>query len=344
MNKKKIAVLGGSFDPIHKGHLQIAKQAVAMGMDEVWFMPTYDTPLKDRNLTHSTHRLEMIKRAIAPYRRFHCCCIEIEREGKSYTIDTVRTLKREYPDADFYWLIGSDQANQIDAWKEPKELTSLVQFIVFSRRGAQQESPYPLLYQPMELVDVSSSEIRAGKKWNYLVPGVRRYIAEHSLYLESFVEGHLSKKRYEHCVRVAQLAQELAAAHHYDERIAWQIGMLHDLCKEMKKEDLYVWMKLYFHHLCEEAPAVWHGYVGSILVKRLYGIRDSRVLNAIYHHVKGESSNPYAMIIFCADKLERGRNYDTSEQIALCKESLKAGFERVHREQSAYLKKEKAVQ
>lgn len=64
MNKKKIAVLGGSFDPIHKGHLQIAKQAVAMGMDEVWFMPTYDTPLKDRNLTHSTHRLEMIKRAL----------------------------------------------------------------------------------------------------------------------------------------------------------------------------------------------------------------------------------------------------------------------------------------
>ncbi|MEI3116677.1 MAG: nicotinate (nicotinamide) nucleotide adenylyltransferase [Merdibacter sp.] len=172
MNKKKIAVLGGSFDPIHKGHLQIAKQAVAMGMDEVWFMPTYDTPLKDRNLTHSTHRLEMIKRAIAPYRRFHCCCIEIEREGKSYTIDTVRTLKREYPDADFYWLIGSDQANQMDAWKEPKELTSLVQFIVFSRRGAQQESPYPLLYQPMELVDVSSSEIRAGKKME--LPGSRR--------------------------------------------------------------------------------------------------------------------------------------------------------------------------
>lgn len=82
MNKKKIAVLGGSFDPIHKGHLQIAKQAVAMGMDEVWFMPTYDTPLKDRNLTHSTHRLEMIKRAIGAVSSFSLLLYRNRARGK----------------------------------------------------------------------------------------------------------------------------------------------------------------------------------------------------------------------------------------------------------------------
>ena len=95
MNKKKtIAVLGGSFDPIHAGHLQIARSALHMGMDEVWLMVTKDTPLKDRTLSSAADRTAMIERAIAPYRHIHCCRLELEREGKSYTIDTVRELKR----------------------------------------------------------------------------------------------------------------------------------------------------------------------------------------------------------------------------------------------------------
>lgn len=339
--KKKIAILGGSFDPIHAGHLQIARCALHLGMDEVWLMVTNDTPLKERVLTPAKHRVEMIRRAIAPYRHIHCCEMELRREGKSYTIDTVRELQRCYPEVSFYWLIGSDQALQLDAWKDIDELTKRIQMIVFSRKGPQVESPYPLLFQPMELIDVSSSEIRSGEKWNYLHPAVRSYIAEQGLYLDRFIAHRLSKKRYEHCVRVAELAVELAQANGYDEMIAWKIGMLHDLCKEIGKEKLYRWMHLFFPDLCSEPAAIWHGYVGSILAKRWYGVRDKRILHAIYHHVKGESEDPYAMIIFCADKLERGRGYDTSEQIALCKQDLRKGFLRVKEEQQEYLKKEK---
>ncbi len=341
IKRRKIAILGGSFDPIHAGHLQIAKSALHIGMDEVWLMVTKDTPLKERTLTPAIHRIEMIERTIAPYRHIHCCDMELRREGKSYTIDTVRELQQRYPDDTFYWLIGSDQAMQLDAWKDVEELTRRVQMIVFTRKGPQVKSSYPLVFQPMELVDVSSSEIRNGEKWHYLHPSLRRYIAQNGLYLDSFIRHHLSAKRYEHCVRVASLSVELAQAHGYDEKKAWQIGMLHDLCKEIGKERLFQWMRLFFPEQCDEPPAIWHGYVGSILAKRWYGVEDPVILHAIYHHVKGESEDPYAMIIFCGDKLERGRGYDTSEQIALCKQDLHRGFLRVKQEQQAYLKKEK---
>ncbi|WP_075878138.1 nicotinate (nicotinamide) nucleotide adenylyltransferase [Merdibacter massiliensis] len=341
MRKKKIAILGGSFDPIHAGHMQIAKEALHMGMDEVWLMVAKDTPLKDRKLTPASHRAAMVKRAIAPYRHIRCCELELHREGKSYTIDTVRALQANYPDFHFYWLIGSDQAAQLADWKDAEELTRRVTMIVFSRKGNPLESVYPLCYHKMKLVDVSSSEIRQGKKWYALHRGVRSYIAQHGLYLESVVAAHLSEKRYAHCVRVAELSVELALASGNDPKIAYQIGLLHDICKEFGKEGLSVWMHQFFPSLCEESPAVWHGYVGSILAKRWYGVNDRRILHAIYHHVKGESTAPYAMIIFCADKLERGRGYDTSEQIALCKRDLYQGFLRVKHEQQTYLKKEK---
>ena len=119
------------------------------------------------------------------------------------------------------------------------------------------------------------------------------------------------------------------------------MGLLHDIAKEMPKDQLERWMTRFFPSLCKEPAAIWHGYVGSLLAKRLYGIEEKSVLRAIFHHVKGDCEDPYAMILFCADKLERGRGYDSSEQIALCSQDLHAGFLRVKNEQQAYLKKEK---
>ena len=86
----KIAVLGGSFDPVHAGHMQIAKEALKMGMDEVWLMPTHDTPLKSRCAERGCAPVAMLKRAAAPYRRIRVCTMELERPGVSYTVDTAR--------------------------------------------------------------------------------------------------------------------------------------------------------------------------------------------------------------------------------------------------------------
>ena len=106
----KIGIFGGSFDPIHSGHIEVARQAYALlNLDEVWFLPSSKTPLKDRNLTDNEDRKHMIALSIQNIPYFSLCTIEMEREGISYTIDTVLELKRLYPDYDFYWIIGNDQ-------------------------------------------------------------------------------------------------------------------------------------------------------------------------------------------------------------------------------------------
>mgnify|MGYP003296844293 CR=1 FL=1 len=100
----KVGLLGGSFDPIHNGHVEMAKEAYRqLGLDEVWFIPTADTPLKQRKLTCYEDRVEMIIRAIAPYRHFYVSRIEEHTDGKNYTIDTIRKLNKMYPDYTFYF-------------------------------------------------------------------------------------------------------------------------------------------------------------------------------------------------------------------------------------------------
>ena len=141
----KVGIIGGSFDPIHYGHIQIAKTGLQkLHCDEIWFMPTKSTPLKDRILTSDVHRLAMIQRVMAYDPRFHVCTLEMEREGKSYTIDTVKTLKQRYPDHEFVWMIGNDQLTQFDQWREPETLTSLISFVCVDLDGQLAKTQYPI--------------------------------------------------------------------------------------------------------------------------------------------------------------------------------------------------------
>src|SRR4051794_6519919 len=105
---RRIGVLGGTFDPPHIGHLIIAEEVrIALDLEEVWFIPTFTPPHKDGTKTKASQRIEMTKLAIESNPHFKVNSIEIERSGKSYTIDTIRELKRENPDSDFYFIIGA---------------------------------------------------------------------------------------------------------------------------------------------------------------------------------------------------------------------------------------------
>lgn len=334
----RVAILGGSFDPIHNGHIQIAKYALKrLPIDEVWFMPTMDTPLKDRTLTAYEHRVNMIRLAIYPYRRMKLCQLE-KREGKSYTIDTVKKLKKRYPMYTFCWLIGSDQVAQLDKWKDIDTLMELVPFYVFARESDTISTTYPVQTALMPLIDVSSTEIRNGFKLNMLPDQVRNYIAKHVLYLESMVRSAMSEHRYEHSCSVAALCVELAKVHHVNERQAYLAGMMHDVCKQWDKEQSKIWMKYLEPDLQTEHPNVWHGYIASKYVKRYYHIDDKEVLFAIRNHVKGSMMSKLAMILYVSDKLDPARGYDSSETIALCKRELKQGYQEVMRQQQEYLK------
>ena len=335
----KIALLGGSFDPVHYGHLQMAKEAMqVLKVDEVWFIPAKKTPLKDRILTSDTDRLAMLKIALADFPQFKVNPIEMQREGISYTIDTLEALHRQYPSYTFYWLIGNDQLEQFDLWKDPDRLVQLAYFVCFDRDGKLAQTKYPIQQFHMEPMPVSSSEIRKGNKLNYLDEEVLRYVYQHRLYVKDFIKERVSPKRFSHSVSVAHLCEEFAKAHDLDTQKAYYIGLFHDVAKNLSKEVMEPWMDCICPENKKYPVAVWHGFVGSEIIKRVFYIYDDQISHAIYHHVLGTSHDPYAMIIFCADKLDPLRGYPVKDSIACVKQDLAKGFEMVQEENRKYLK------
>lgn len=342
---KKVALLGGSFDPVHNGHVAMADAAIEnLGIDEVWFIPSRKTPLKNHMLTSPKHRLNMLRAVCREHPKFKICDVELKRNAESYTIDTVRQLKDLYKDIDFTWIIGADQARQFQAWKEPEELLRLVRFAVADRDENLKNLTLPdgMVVMPMEPVEVSSSEIRDGKKLNLMPESVRQYILEQELYMPKWIQCQMDPNRFAHSCSVARLCRELAHAHGFDEHKAWLTGLFHDIAKDLPKEEQAKWVKAVFPpSALQEHHAIWHGYAGSEIVKRVYGIYDPVIQNAISNHVKGTSYDPYAMIVFIADKLDPLRGYDSSALYQACLHDLYNGFLLVKAENKAYLEKEK---
>lgn len=340
----RIAILGGAFDPIHNGHVQIAKNALhQLPIDEVWFMPSAYAPLKQGQVASFVDRCRMVQLAIQPYRHMRLCTLENEQKGTSYTIQTVRMLLRRYPMHSFCWLIGDDQALQFDKWKDSEELKQLIPFYVFSREQMQVTLPEGLHRVAMALIDVSSSEIRKGDKLYQVNEKVRFYMGEHALYLESMVKEKMNAHRFLHSQSVAKLCVELAEAHHLDTHAAYVMGITHDVCKQLPYAQGEAWMRAHLPECLNESAAIWHGYIGADYVKKVLYIHDRRILHAIYHHVKGRNRTDYDRILFIADKLDPSRGYDSSREIALSKKDLKEGFRVVKQQQEAYLKKEGTI-
>lgn len=336
----KIAIVGGSFDPIHYGHIEMGKQALKqLQCDEVWFMPTRHTPLKSRTLASDEHRLNMIQLAIEFEPRFHVCTMEMEREGKSYTIDTLKELRKKYPEDSFYWVIGNDQLKQFDQWKGADELVKLAHFVCFDRDGQLNESKYDIQRMHMPMMPVSSSDIRIGNKLNYVPENVLKYIYAHRLYVTEFIHTRVNEHRYQHSVSVANLCEEMAIANQLDGQKAYYVGLFHDVAKAMSKEKMEAWMDIICPENKKYAVPVWHGFVASEIIDRIFYIHDPQIKNAIYHHVLGTSQDPYAMIVFCADKTDPLRDYDSTDMIEACKKDIASGFQWVKSENDKYLKK-----
>jgi len=182
--RKKIGFLGGSFDPIHLGHLNLAIQMLEQGrLDEILFCPALCSPFKTERppVASPEHRLAMIQLVLTPF--FRVTSMELDRKGPSYTVDTLRTLSS---DGNEYRLILSDEsAATFQAWKEPAEILKLAPPIVGSRSG-EKKGPFPTLKTP--LFDISSTQIRARLRerryCQHLVPSiVLDYIEEFGLYL-----------------------------------------------------------------------------------------------------------------------------------------------------------------
>lgn len=193
MPKYRLGVMGGTFDPIHHGHLVAASEVASVfKLDEVIFVPT-GQPWQKGEVTEGEHRYLMSVIATASNPRFKVSRVDIDREGPTYTVDTLRDIKSAYPEAELFFITGADAVAQILAWKDVDKIWELAHFIAVSRPGHKLVIPdVPTgAIETLEIpaLAISSTDIRrrlADTKpiW-YLVPdGVVQYIAKHELYSE----------------------------------------------------------------------------------------------------------------------------------------------------------------
>jgi nicotinate-nucleotide adenylyltransferase len=192
----KIGIMGGTFDPIHLGHMIAAESArEAAGLDEVWFMPTYIPPHKPNiPMANAMHRLQMVRLAVADQPDFRAVDYELTRGGTSFTADTVKILNQLHPSDSFYYIIGADMVMYLPKWVRIEEMVQHVSFIGLQRPGFQVEMEQlppniaaKVQLVSMPLIDISSTVIRERKRQQqsvrYLVcEQVRQYMEANRLY------------------------------------------------------------------------------------------------------------------------------------------------------------------
>ncbi|MBR1758595.1 MAG: nicotinate-nucleotide adenylyltransferase [Lachnospiraceae bacterium] len=199
----KVGIMGGTFNPIHLGHLILAENAYRqLNLDVVWFMPSGKPPhKKNSEILPNEDRVRMVEKAIASTPYFQLSLLEIERQGTTYTVDTLEYLHENYPEDSFVFIAGADSLYQLDSWREPARILKLCSFaaarrdsVVYSDIEAQAEAVRTKYAADVVLIDIpeidiSSSNIRErllnGRSIHFLVPqAVEDDLYEHHAYVE----------------------------------------------------------------------------------------------------------------------------------------------------------------
>lgn len=343
---KKVGILGGTFNPIHNAHRIMAQAAYEQyELDEVWFMPSKEPPHKNRDdIVSEEHRSRMIQFAIDNVEYFSFSSLELEREGTTYTCDTLEQCVRLHPNVKFYFILGGDSLCDFETWYHPEKIASLCTVLAMARDGMTREELETRCEQlsqkysgcflavQMPQITVSSREIRdmfaKDKKPIGLLPdAVMDYITFHGLYKKesafsiqdkrkwkNYLAATLRPKRYEHTIGVANTAFQLAITAKLDSDFGYrakQAGLLHDCAKYLTdKEMLYACHKyeIALTEVERENPALIHGKLGAYFAKNIYGVTDKGILSAIYWHTTGKPAmSLLEKIIFVADFIEPGR-------------------------------------
>lgn len=330
----RIGILGGTFNPIHAGHVQMAVAARdALRLDRVLLMVAADPPHKRvAEAVAGAHRLRMAQLAAAGLPRVEASDLELRRTGRSYTVDTLCELHGRYPGASLYWIVGSDMLHDMPTWHRVEEIFRLCEVAAFARAGQDggdgeaaerlrraYGARITLLHAPVD--GVSSTQVRgrvyAALPVEGLVPDAALpYLYEQGLYLPAAVEAArarlcaaLPARRYRHTMGVVRQAAVLCGRYGADGRTclaARMAALLHDCAKALPAARLAVLGG-------DDTPGaseVLHAPAGAVLARMAYGVTDDAVLRAIRLHCTGDADMALLdMIVYLADLTEPGRAF-----------------------------------
>ncbi|MCI6377759.1 MAG: nicotinate-nucleotide adenylyltransferase [Clostridiales bacterium] len=338
MPKERIGIMGGSFNPIHDRHIEIAVCAKEeQKLERVIFLPTGNPPHKHEGLADAEKRFEMTRLAVSGTAGFTASRMELEREGTIYTVDTLLRLQKQMPNADLYYIIGEDTLFDLPNWRRPDKVFTLCRFLVCRRGTDEMLASHPevqalerrgarFTFLSLPPKDVSATAIREairrGEAPAEVKPQVLEYIRVMGLYgtqpsppgaaqMYPRLRQTLSDKRLQHSLLVAATARALAQKHGVNPAQAALAGLLHDCAKCMplaSQQRIARENRLLLDKETLQSENLLHGPVGAVVAEREYGVTDPNVLSAIRCHTTGKVGMlPLDMIVFLSDKIEPSR-------------------------------------
>ena len=345
---KKIGILGGTFNPIHNGHLALASAAMEQyGLEEVWLMPSKLPPHKSHfAMLSEEERLYLTRLAAKANSKFIVSDFELTREGLTYTADTLELLTKEFPDVRFYFIIGGDSLVNFLSWRRPERILELASLLAAGRAGYEEEQvifaaaslrkQFPEADINTVVLDdypISSNEIREAfftgepeRVKQFLPDRVYAYLQENRLFskvtfseLDAEMQRILPRKRYLHSVAVAHLAAAYYVSLGYDPKHALIAGILHDCAKAYSDEQLVSDCEKYSVPVTEVERRngfLLHGKLGAYYARKRYFITDEEILSAISYHTTGRPGmTDLEKVVFLADYLEPFRTQPTTPDL-----------------------------
>ena len=347
---ERIGIYGGSFNPPHIGHIQAAKQAVeVLNLDKLLVIPAGIAPHKDMpdNTPTPRHRLDMLRLTLADCPEIEVSDLEVNREGPSYTWETIQHLREMYPDACLILFMGTDMFLSIHTWKNPEFILENVTLGVFYRGDKGENRAIEAKKAELEaqgakvelvqnvVIPISSTQMRRLLAFRcagaFLPEGVLDYIREHRLYdtradwknlpmdkLEQVVISLLKPNRVAHVLGCRDTAVELAKHWGADVTDAARAGILHDITKAIDGPLQLTLCEAYGKILSDFSrryPKTLHALTGSLVAKRIFGENEA-VVSAIEHHTTGKADmNLLEKIIYVADYMEPNRDFPGVEKL-----------------------------
>lgn len=360
---KKMGLFGGTFDPIHQGHIDMALQlAEQLRLDCVLLMPTFVPPHKIKeSMAPAPQRLEMCRLAAEQYPVLQVSDLELQRGGASFTVDTLTALAGIYPDAEWYLITGADMFTTLRTWHRFEDIARTAVLCTVPRDGtddvavrtyaaALEADGVRCYVAEHPVAAVSSTQVRdclaAGESIDGLVPqAVQEYILEYNLYSSAkwmdtrtrdqqfteIIRSRLSDYRFQHSLNVAQEAARLARRYGADADKAYTAGLVHDIMKDTDADAQRKILEDYNVALDEverTSPMLWHARTGEVFLRNVLHLEDEEILQAVRYHTTGRAGmSLLEKVLFVADFTSADRHYpDVDVMRCYADESLVAAI------------------